>query len=371
MTRQYFSSFRGYGKPLMPVGPLVFAQTAHLPTYYIASLGSSGEIAQLKKIALTRKEPRNFVLAKRLAPKSTVYFLVSDRSGEPITWNPVPYESTEELKEYYQGEVGSDGQNGTANRFDRIEAFAEQYTDVDRDDDEFPETASAVLIATGESVDPRLPRIDSVRMDTRRVAEVLETSLLGKFDSIATFTNWRSAEITAQLQRAIEAVSEKGLLFLYFAGHGLLANDGDVLLSTGDTVLDDVRSTSISMRMLSRELHACRGKVIVVLDCCESPQYGDKGEQRVIDAFRALHHSKNVAVIASLRLIANSQNNMAAPLIHALRGSADLDGDGVIGTRELCSYFNQHLTREAHFHWFVGFGGKSFTDRSTKSTTGK
>ncbi len=349
---KYFSSFHGYSMPLIPIGELEFERTASVPTFYVGRFGESGELVHFLKIAVTRRESRSFVLPEQTEPGTVFYFSVNDRSAEPIVWDPLPYHATEHLREYYEGRVDDTGLGGTATRFERQVAFAQTY-DADRlDSSRF---AQALLIGSDESLEPQLPPGDSAVLDTRLIASALAKSRRARFDSIAALENSRTDEITDQIRDSVSSTTSDGVLFMYFSGNSLIAGDGDVLLTTRGATLDDIHNTSISMRMLAKELAACKGKVLIVLDCWESGETTEQEELRAIDTFKSLHQSDRVAVIASRRLIENSMDSLSIPLARGLLGHADMDQDGKISTTELCSYVHHNLRRTSSSFCFVAY----------------
>lgn len=360
---KYFNSFCGYGEPPVPVGELPFADTATVPTYYLGWFGEAGQLLRFRKIAVTRLESRRFVLSEWTQPETRVNFAVENRVDEPIAWNPIPYDATEDLTEYYEGKVDSTGLGGEASRFERLVAFTEDYDG----DSRAPQLGHAVLIATERSADPQLPAIGSARNETNRVAGVLAASRFARFESIATLTNGRTSDIRNQLRASIESVRDDELLLVYFSGHSLIGEDGDVLLSTGDTILKDVRNTSISMRILAQEFATCKGRIILILDCCHSGSSSETEERKAMDTFRELHRSAKIAVVASRRLIENSTNALSGPLVRGLLGHADLNRDGIVGLDELMSFINRNLHPAPDFHWFVGFERNWFSDLSPKT----
>jgi hypothetical protein len=360
---KYFNSFCGYGEPPVPVGEISFADTATVPTYYLGWFGEAGQLLRFRKIAVTRRETRCFVLAEWTKPETRVCFAVENRLDEPIAWSPIPYDATEYLNEYYEGQVDSAGLGGEASRFERLVAFTEDYND----DSRSPQLAHAVLIATERSADPQLPAVGSARNETTRVAGVLAASRFARFESITTLTNSRTSDIRNQIRASLESVRNDEILLVYFSGHSLIGEDGDVLLSTGDTILDNVRNTSISMRMLAQEFSTCKGRIMLILDCCHSGSSSETEERKVIDAFRELHRSHRIAVVASRRLIENSTNALSGPLVRGLLGQADLNRDGIVGLDELVSFINRNLHPAPDFHWFVGVGLDWFSDLSPKA----
>jgi Caspase domain len=355
---KYFSSFGGYDEPPVPQGEIAFADTATVPTFYLGWFGDSGYLTRFQKIAVTKREIRRFTLTEWTQPQSKVYFTVEDLSDKPIGWNPVKYDATECLSEYYEGQVDHTGLGGEAAHLERLIAFTQNY------DSNSPalQLGHAILIATEENADPHLPAISSARNETNRIAGVLTYSKFAKFESITTLMNCRTSDIRNQIRTSVGSVRNNEILLLYFSGHSLVSEDGDVLLSTGDTVLEDMHKSSISMRMLTEQFANCQGKVLLILDCCHSGSSSEVEERRAIDTFSEIQRSDNIAVVASRRLVGNSTNALCGPLVRGLLGHADINRDGIVGEDELMSFMNQSLQRAPDFHWFVGYGTKRFSD---------
>nr|BFF22896.1 hypothetical protein GCM10025732_08610 [Glycomyces mayteni] len=72
--------------------------------------------------------------------------------------------------------------------------------------------------------------------------------------------------------------SEEELLLIYYAGHGLIADDGDLLLTTTVSKWRFAEETSIPWRSLKLKVIASRATTkIVILDCCFSGRANGMG----------------------------------------------------------------------------------------------
>ena len=61
------------------------------------------------------------------------------------------------------------------------------------------------------------------------------------------------------------------LLLLYFSGHGLRDDAGDVFLADKDTDLEFLRATSLDAGFIMKEMNQTNSRrSILILDCCNS-----------------------------------------------------------------------------------------------------
>lgn len=135
-----------------------------------------------------------------------------------------------------------------------------------------PLGSRAVLIGTGEYHSERLPSLPGVPNNVADLAVVL-----------SDFSRWGlppencqeiidpddPAEVITSLIRAADATEDT--LIVYFAGHGLLDSDGDLVLATRNTAPDRAQYSGVPYEWVREVLE--RSQVmrrVVILDCCFS-----------------------------------------------------------------------------------------------------
>jgi TonB family protein len=154
------------------------------------------------------------------------------------------------------------------------------------------------------------------------------------------------------------------LLLMYFSGHGLLDEEGQLYLALKDTDWDVPRSSALSAEFVAGAMDRSRSqRVVLILDCCHSGAFA-RGAKGVAggcvgtkSAFEGNGHGRWVLTATDATQYAWDGNKLLTPgggptsdtsiftryLVEGLKtGNADLDHDGYISVRELSDYvFNQ------------------------------
>ncbi|MFJ9590544.1 caspase family protein [Streptomyces acidicola] len=132
----------------------------------------------------------------------------------------------------------------------------------------------AVLIGVPTYSSPDLPEIPAVRDNLSALRKVLtgehgllpvdHCQVLGDQDQLLDKATLGSALAVARL-------AATDLLLVYYAGHGLLDEDGLLHLTLADAEPDNVAYTAVPLEVLKRELSRSRARArVLVLDCCFS-----------------------------------------------------------------------------------------------------
>jgi hypothetical protein len=139
----------------------------------------------------------------------------------------------------------------------------------------FPHGPSSrvLLIGAGEFQSNDLPSIPAISPNLVALEQALthpEHGLLTPEHCrvLADPTDGKPA-IGTELNWAIQEASD--LLLVYYAGHGLLDEDGWLHLALADTDPEDVSFTAVPLELIKRGLGRARAKArVLVLDCCFS-----------------------------------------------------------------------------------------------------
>ncbi|PWW56851.1 TNT domain-containing protein [Actinokineospora spheciospongiae] len=150
-----------------------------------------------------------------------------------------------------------------------------------------PATSRVILIGTAAYEDPDIADLPAVSANVTDLARVLTDPDLGGLDDAAChrFVDprsddvWRIAELAAQAE---------DVLVVYFAGHGLLGDDGTLLLGMANTKLSYPEFTALHVDQLVRAIETSQAKTrLFVLDCCYSERalrhMGTPAQQLVIE----------------------------------------------------------------------------------------
>jgi hypothetical protein len=102
--------------------------------------------------------------------------------------------------------------------------------------------------------------------------------------------NKSKSDIEKNLTDFVENTSENDTLLVYYSGHGFVNNENELYISTKDTNLNNLESTSMSIKSFVETIKLSKSKQkIVVVDSCysglihkvikESDLYGSNGER--------------------------------------------------------------------------------------------
>jgi hypothetical protein len=237
----------------------------------------------------------------------------------------------------------------------------------------------AVVIGIGDYHDAGIPRLRYAVADAEAVARVLVDVIGLRPDRVLLLTDRTARKPTLRnirwaLGRHLARVAKRDdTVLIFFAGHGAPEIDpsggepdglGKCLVPL-DADPDDLFATALPMAdvdTIFRRIEAER--VVVFLDTCYSGAAAAGGRTfaparpraaPVDDGFLGrLTRGKGRAIITaarpaevSLELPELGHGVFTYHLLRALRGAADLDGDGVVALQELYAYLDREVTRAA------------------------
>lgn len=137
-----------------------------------------------------------------------------------------------------------------------------------------PARSRAVLLGTSTFTDAALPNLPAVRNNLADLAEVLTSEWatgISRADCVVLPDEFNTAVIGGALRTA--AAQAEDMLLIYYAGHGLIGEDGSLYLSLPQTCSDPemVSWTALPYQLLRRRLaNAQAANRVVILDCCFS-----------------------------------------------------------------------------------------------------
>jgi hypothetical protein len=228
-------------------------------------------------------------------------------------------------------------------------------------------TLRAVLVGIGAF--PNLPaefQITSA-LDARSFGQMLETSNTLPFEttSVKTLIDAEASEdaILAAVKQAVEATGANDTVLFFLADHGFNGSDfggtPGLMLGLSTTKRDNLPATSLSWSKLTHIIDKARGRVVVVLDTCQSGLAGNQSFA-TNDDFAALLTSSSAPIVVLAaskgRQFSNEDPNadgglFTNTLVTALtvkRKATDIDGNGVIDLSELYRAVRTPVSVEAH-----------------------
>lgn len=134
-----------------------------------------------------------------------------------------------------------------------------------------PAASRAVLIGASTFHSDELPNLPAVAHNLDALDQVLTDPRHGV---IGDSTVLADDDVTdAKVGMAVSGATQHAadLVLVYYAGHGVLDDDGRLHLARPDTSVDHVSWTGVSVDLLKRELGRARARArVLVLDCCFS-----------------------------------------------------------------------------------------------------
>ncbi|MFJ5259984.1 caspase family protein [Streptomyces sp. NPDC088387] len=218
----------------------------------------------------------------------------------------------------------------------------------------------ALLIATYDYQDSGLRRLTAPAHDAEALAAVLRDPRIAGFE-VTSLTNQPHHRVGEAIGDFYRDRRRDDLTLLYFTGHGLKDDDGQLYLAMSNTRRDSLLFTGLPAEHVDRAMSACMSRQkVLILDCCYS---GAFPAGRITKADTAVHtlerfqgHGRTVLTASDATQYSfegNQAHGEAAQsvftrfLVEGLRdGSADLDGDGDITLDELYGYVHDRVVQE-------------------------
>lgn len=219
----------------------------------------------------------------------------------------------------------------------------------------------AILIASSKyGCDPeRLPELRCPENDVEALSRILTSEQHGIFDrpDVLVLRNKPSYEVLRALNRVLKQAGKNELVLIYYSGHGKLDPAGRLHLATGDTLIQELESTSIPVSSVRNYIDISpSNKVILILDCCYSGSVGSaflKGS--VDDQLQQVSDARGIYIITASTAIQVAQERpeddyslLTKHLLEGIEeGRADADDDGLITVEDLYSYAYERMRKES------------------------
>ncbi len=211
----------------------------------------------------------------------------------------------------------------------------------------------ALLIACSEYSDAKLLPLAGTLADVRALREVLEDRNVSDFE-VEVLENPTSYELSHTLERFYTEVKLQDTALVYCSGHGVKSTDGRLFLAARNTDTNFLASTAVPAAFIQEQILTCRSRQkVLVLDCCYAGAFTRGSRHRAAntvnlsDAFSGGKGTVYIASSGATQYSWEGDNVEGCPqpscftqcLVGGLKsGAADLDGDGLIGVRELYDY---------------------------------
>jgi len=231
--------------------------------------------------------------------------------------------------------------------------------------EEAEEVASkfALVIANTEYQDASFAKLTAPGKDAEEFAEVLRNAELGAFDDVSVLINEGEGKTRRSIARFFAERKPADLLLLYFSGHGIRNDQGQLFLAANDTEISILEATGIPAEFVTRAMNNSRSqRQLLILDCCNSGAFahGSKSTSSIgksmgiATAFEGDGFGRVVLTATDAtqfawegdKVIGDTQKSVFTHfLIEGLKGEADRDGDGRIKVDELYDYTYEQVVR--------------------------
>ncbi len=223
-----------------------------------------------------------------------------------------------------------------------------------------PETRLALVIANYQYQDAGLRQLIAPRQDAEALARVLSDPAVGSFQA-RTLLNEPSYKVNQAIEAFFAERKRDDLLLLYFSGHGVKDEDGQLYFATTDTRRSLLRSTAVSSGFVNDVMHRSRSRrQVLLIDCCYSGAFARgmlaKGEAGIGTQERFAGHGRVVLTASDAMQYSFEGDAIAGKGVRSVftrtlvcgleTGEADQNSDGLISLDELYDYVHDRVVDE-------------------------
>jgi uncharacterized caspase-like protein len=218
----------------------------------------------------------------------------------------------------------------------------------------------ALIIASYEYQDPDLRKLVASAQDAAALARVLSDPSIGAFD-VQKLLNQPAYRVNEAIEAFFADRKRDDLLLLYFSGHGVKDEDGQLYFATSNTRCRLLGSTAVWANFVNRAMRRSGSRQqVLLLDCCYSGAFARgmvaKADMNVGTKERFEGRGRVVLTASDAMQYAfegsevkgeGVQSIFTRTLIHGLEtGEADLNQDGLVSLDELYDYVHDRITDE-------------------------
>jgi formylglycine-generating enzyme required for sulfatase activity len=219
----------------------------------------------------------------------------------------------------------------------------------------------ALVIANMEYQDPAFARLTAPGWDAEEFAETLRD--LARFDGVQILLNEGEGKIRRSIAHFFADRKRDDLLLLYFSGHGVRNEQGELFLAANDTEMSILDASGIPSEFVTDAMNNSRSqRQVLILDCCNSGAFaqGTKSasglgkSMGMATAFEGSGFGRVVLTATDAtqyawegeKVTGDMQDSLFTHfLIEGLKGEADLNDDGCIDVDELFDYAYDKVVR--------------------------
>jgi len=222
----------------------------------------------------------------------------------------------------------------------------------------------ALIIGNSDYQDVNLAQLVTPGKDVSALVEVLRDPQIGGFDEVTALVNESGDVVRRAIARFFGKRKRDDLLLLYFSGHGVRDDHGNLHLAVNDTEHDLLSGTAIPASFITEEMdHSHSRRQVLILDCCHSGAFARGAKRGGLGtsagtgvAFEGIGYGRVVLTATDSiqyawegdQVIGKAENSVFTHyLIQGLRtGEADANDDGWITLDELYDYVYEQVVNE-------------------------
>jgi hypothetical protein len=216
----------------------------------------------------------------------------------------------------------------------------------------------ALLIVTNDYQNNKLRSLISPETDGKKLADVLEDENIGEY-SVELLSNKSHFEVVERVEAFLAGCGRSDSIILYFSGHGIKDQYGQLYFAMTNTDPDRLISSAISAKIINDLMQRCSSKrQVLLLDTCYSGAFSKgmivrSGEAISVGSF--FDQGSGYAIMTASdsmqyafegdNISGNSKGSVfTSTLVEGLRtGKADTDLDGVISFDDLFHYVQSRV----------------------------
>jgi chaperonin GroEL len=244
----------------------------------------------------------------------------------------------------------------------------------------------ALLIASSEFDDQKLKKLTTPSGDAESLANVLGNRAIGAFH-VDTLINEDSRTVRKAIEKFYKGRKRDDLLVLYYSGHGIRDDYGDLYLTTSDTEVGFPSATALETGFVRNLLDKCASqRKVVILDCCYSGAFGRSKDvigsnAGTKEAFEGNGYGRVILTATNAVQYAWEESEFSGDddksvftscMVQGLEsGDADEDNDGYISLGELYQFTHDKMRSEGAKQtpqlWAQSIEGKIYLARNPNS----
>ena len=129
----------------------------------------------------------------------------------------------------------------------------------------------ALVIANTEYQDASFAKLTAPGKDAEEFAHVLREPEFAAFDDVQVLVNDGESKTRRSIARFFVDRKRDDLLLLYFSGHGIRNEQGQLFLAANDTEISILEASGIPADFVTNSMNNSRSqRQLLILDCCNS-----------------------------------------------------------------------------------------------------